>query len=138
MNRPLLLLLTAAAVTACQSTSTPPDRFVLADADKDGRLSRAEVSDFVVHNVFDARDEDGNHRLTPTEWWPEQDAEQTQAFTLRDANADSIVTLEEALVYGRANQGWDDIMADADTNKDGFITREEGTAYYAAREGPIR
>ncbi len=127
---------------ACQTTPPPDEsfeeRFARADVNKDGKLSREEVSDFVVHNVFDARDTNKDGKLTLEEWWPGNDPVEIAKFKKRDRNKDGLVSLEEALHWGRTNQGWGDIMDEADKNGDGFITPAEAKAYIASKEGPVR
>jgi hypothetical protein len=143
MHRLALLLAPLVLLSACQSTPTIEEdsfeaRFAKADLNKDGKLSREEVSDFVVHNIFDARDANKDGKLSPTEWWPDNDAEQRAMFNKRDTNKDGFVSLAEALAWGRANKGWGDIMKEADTNADGFISPAEAKAYIASKEGPVR
>ena len=138
----LLLLPALLCLSACQ-TPPPADesfeaRFARADLNQDGKLSREEVSDFVVHNVFDARDTNKDGKLTLEEWWPGNDPVETAKFKKRDLNGDGVVSLEEALHWGRTNRGWGDIMKEADTDRDGFITPAEAKAYIASKEGPVR
>lgn len=127
---------------ACQSTPPPDEsfeaRFARADVNKDGKLSREEVSDFLVLQVFDARDTNKDGKLSPEEWWPGKDPVERAKFKQRDLNKDGVLSLEEALHWGRTNQGWGDMMNEADTNGDGFISLTEARAYIASKEGPVR
>lgn len=136
------LLLAAALLASCQTqpgTSAATDRFTLADANKDGRLSREEVSDYLVHNVFDARDANGDGQLTAAEWTPDPADKASLAwFKQRDTNNDGVVSQSEAFAWGRKNQGWGEMMKEADSNNDGSISREEATAYLDSKEGPVR
>ncbi len=136
------LLLAAALLASCQTqpgTSAATDRFALADANKDNRLSREEVSDYLVHNVFAARDANNDGQLTAAEWTPDPaDKASLQWFKQRDTNNDGVVSQQEAFAWGRSNQGWGEMMHDADTNSDGFISRAEATAYLGSKEGPVR
>jgi len=124
------------ALTACQTTK--PDRFAQADANKDGVLSREEVSDYLVTGVFASRDANGDKRMTREEWLVGEDPGQEKIFRERDLNGDGVVTLEEALTYGRKKGTATQIVREADTNKDGVVSREEVAAYYASKEGAPR
>ncbi len=142
MHRVPLTLAALALLAACQSqpdSTANADRFALADANRDGKLSREEVSDFLTHNVFEARDTNKDGKLTLKEWLPDGgDQTQRQWFKQRDTNRDGVVSLEEALAWGRTNQGWGEMMKEADTNGDGFISRKEADAYLGSKEGPWR
>lgn len=136
----LLAPLAAALLGACQSTPptvTGPDRFAEADVNKDENLSRAEMSDYIVAEIFVTRDADKNGVMTAAEWNPENDAEVAKAFKLRDADKDGSVSLIEAKAYARKSAAHDEVFRDADTNKDKGLTREEVRAYYASKEGPM-
>jgi Ca2+-binding EF-hand superfamily protein len=128
----LTVLLFAAA--GCQTTKAP-DRFAQADADKSGALSRDEVNTYLVTHVFESRDADRDGRLTKAEWLVGDDAGQEKLFLERDANNDGVVTLEEALAYGKIKGASRQFVRAADTNKDGLLSREEVTAYYGSKEG---
>ena len=99
MHRLALLLAPLVLLSACQSTTKTEDffeaRFARADVNKDGKLSREEVSDFVVHNIFDSRDANKDGKLTSTEWWPDNDAKQRAMFNKRDTNKDGFVSIAE-------------------------------------------
>jgi len=85
---------------AAHSGSATPDTFALADADHDGKLSRGEAGDYLVYVVFAISDKNKDARLTQEEW-TRGDPTQANALRLRDPNQDGLVTLEEAIVYGR-------------------------------------
>jgi Ca2+-binding EF-hand superfamily protein len=135
-----LLLLSLAvfcvALPACQTT--PPDRFQQADLNRDGRLSREEVSDYLVTGVFASRDANGDKRMTREEWLAGEDPGQEKIFRERDLNRDGVVTLEEALEYGRKKGTATQLVREADKNKDGVLSREEVAAYYGSKEGSPR
>jgi hypothetical protein len=114
-----------------QSASTQSrakDSFDLADANHDGKLSREEAGDYLVYTVFAARDKNRDGRLTQAEWGA-GDRNQIAAFKERDRNEDGVVTIEEALIYGRRGGGAVALMRQADKNKDGKLSRAEIEAY---------
>ena len=61
-----LLALTACATSQHSQSST--DRFDQADENKDGKLSRGEVSDYLVAEIFASRDANHDGRMTLQEW----------------------------------------------------------------------
>lgn len=130
---PLCLAL-AFALSACTTTSKQTDRFALADANKDGKLSAREVNIFFVSGVFSARDENKDGKITKTEWDPAISKEDAIEFDKRDANGDGAVTLAEAETYSMKKGTYSADVKAADKNKDGVITREEATTYYASKE----
>jgi Ca2+-binding EF-hand superfamily protein len=126
-----------AAFSACQTTnSNPPDRFAAIDTNKDGKLSRDEISDNHVRTIYKARDTKGAGKMTQAEWDAPGAEGDAAAFQARDANGDGVVTLNEAIVYGRKHGVANEVMKNADTNKDGTIDRAEARALYAGAEGP--
>lgn len=140
MLKPLPILFLAATLsifTACQTTSgTARDgRFDKADADKDGKLSKAEVSDYFVSRIFEGRDTNHDQKLTWTEWKVDGVKVAKTRFSSYDTNQDGSVTFEEALVYGRKHGAFEEAFVEADTNKDGFVTPVEVQVYYGSKEG---
>jgi Ca2+-binding EF-hand superfamily protein len=132
------------ALSACATNKTPQPneltpagakRFDQADANHDGKLSRNEVSDYLVIEIFDSRDANHDGKMTMQEWTG-GDPSRAADFKKRDANHDGIVTKQEAIAYGRAHGVANEIMKEADTNHDGYLERSEVKAYYASREGP--
>jgi Ca2+-binding EF-hand superfamily protein len=139
---PLLCLLGSCAVNknlqpAQATPGTGEGGFELADANHDGKLSRAEASDFLVGEIFNAKDTNHDGRLTKEEWTA-GDATASAEFKKRDANHDGMVTREEAMKYGRAHGMTKKTFREADKNHDGALDRAEVQAYYASREGPPR
>ena len=61
------------------------------------------------------------------EEWIGGDPTRSADFKKRDANNDGIVTMEEAITYGRASGVVNEIMREADTNHDGALSRAEVT-----------
>jgi hypothetical protein len=141
MTKPTIASHTALAalflmLAACQTTQ--PNRFDQADANHDSKLSRDEVNTFLVTGLFDSRDANHDKRMTQAEWVVDNDPAQTKAFHDRDANRDGVVTLEEALAYGRKHGTANQVIHAADADKDGSVSRDEMTAYYASKEGSVR
>lgn len=133
--------LIAASLLALSACATPPhsqssaDRFDKADENKDGKLSRGEASDYLVAEIFASRDANHDARMTPQEW-SGGDAARGADFKKRDANKDGIVTIDEAIKYGRDHGIAKELVREADKNKDGAVDKAEMTAYQASREGP--
>lgn len=124
----------ATVVSACQTTSAPPDRFAQADRDGNGTLSADEVTEYFVGGVFDERDTNKDGKITKAEWNPQMDAADAREFAARDTNKDGVVTREEAIAYARSQGVYAQATRAADTNKDGVVSREEAVAYYASKE----
>ena len=112
--------------------------FELADANHDGELSRNEASDFLVNEIFDARDADHNGEFKLEEWSVPGDPTRKLDFQKSDKNDDGIVTKAEAFDYGRTHGVAKKILTEADKNGDGKLDRAEVQAYYASREAPPR
>jgi len=139
ITRSIALLAAAVFLSACATTHTAkPNRFDQADTNHDGRLSRNEISDFLVTEVFNGRDANKSGQLTKAEWTVPGDEKWNKVFCGADANHDGVVTLEEAKAYGRKIGAGNDFFKSADKNRDGFVSREEVASYYASKEGPVR
>lgn len=136
MFKPLILPAAALVLlaTGCQSTG-PSDRFSKADANKDGKLTSNEASDFVVIGVFESLDSNGDGKLSLSECAVEGAPATVKDFQKRDANNDGIVTREEAIVYGRTKGLFHKVFPAADKNNDGYLSRKEVTSYYGSKEG---
>ena len=109
----------------------------MADANHDGKLSRAEASDFLTNQIFNAIDLNHNGQITKEEWGKGRSRPMAD-FKKRDTNHDGVITREEALKYGRAHGMTKKAFAEADKNHDGALDRAEVEAYYASREGTPR
>jgi Ca2+-binding EF-hand superfamily protein len=138
----MLAALTLPIVSGCATNKTSPSgpaddatAFDRADTDHNGKVTRDELSDFIVNQVFTSRDVNHDGRMTEEEWTG-GDSTRLPEFKKRDANGDGIVTKEEAITYGRAHGIANQIMREADTNHDGVLDRAEFQAYYGSREGP--
>ncbi len=112
--------------------------FDLADANKDGKLTRREASDFLANETFNSRDANHDGKLTKEEYGAHEDAPRMREFKKRDANGDGIITHDEAMKYARAHGVMRKAMSEADKNHDGYLSKEEVAAYYASREGKPR
>jgi len=121
-------------IAGCQTTQ--PNRFDQSDTNHDGKLSRDEINIYLVTAVFESRDTNHDKKLTKAEWLVGGDAGREKEFRDRDANHDGVVTLDEALAYGRKKGVANKVVREADKNKDGAVSREEITAYYGSKEGP--
>lgn len=128
-----VLTLSAVLLAACQTTA--PSRFDLADSDRDGKLSRAEMSDAQVVATFNSRDANKDGQMTKDEWIVPGDEAGPKQFVERDANKDGIVTLDEAKAWGRKSERSATLLREADTNRDGAVDRAEAIAYYGKSEG---
>jgi hypothetical protein len=138
-SRLFLFAAGALALPSCQTTPpAEPDRFALADTNKDGLLSGTEVSNYFVANIFTERDTNNDGFITKAEWNPEMPAAEAKLFAARDANNDGKISLAEAEAYALKAGTYTGVVKEADTNKDGAISREEAKAYYASKEGPAR
>lgn len=133
-----LTLIALAALPLTLSAGQTPDRFAQADKNHDKSLSLDEANAFLVGEIFGARDKNKDGKLTRAEWMVSKDSSQAEAFRVRDGNADGVVTMDEALAYGRKKGMAKELMQAADTNKDGKLSSAELKAYYASKEGPVR
>ena|GEM_PF-832257 len=122
---------------AAATGGTGEGGFELADANHDGKLTRAEASDFIAGEVFAARDINHDGRLTKAEWTA-ADKRAAAEFDKRDADHDGVVTREEFFQYSRSRGMTRKAFAQADKNHDGYLDKTEVQAYYASREGSPR
>jgi Ca2+-binding EF-hand superfamily protein len=120
------------------ATPTGEGGFELADRNHDGKLSRAEASDFLVDEVFNGMDLNHDGRVAKEEGTAGGDPQSAREFAKRDTNHDGVVTKEEALKYGRKHGFVLKTFREADKNHDGYLSKAEVQAYYASREGPPR
>ena len=126
-------------LVSCQTTPpVEPDRFAIADTDKNGLLSGQEVSNYFVANIFTERDTNKDGFITKAEWNPAMPAAEAKLFDQRDANTDGKVTLAEAEAHALKAGTYTGVVKEADTNKDKAISRDEAKAYYASKEGSVR
>ncbi len=138
MKKTFLTLIGLVTLPLVLAAGKTPDRFAQADRNHDGMLSLDEANAYLVAEIFGPRDKNKDGKLTKAEWMVTKDAAQAEAFRVRDANADGVVTMDEALAYGRKKGMAKELMKKADKNKDGKLSAEEIKAYYASKEGPVR
>ena len=108
--------------------SKTDDNFALADVDHNGKLSRGELGDYLVYEVFGLADTNRDGRISLQEWLRVKPGE-TAAFKQRDANSDGYVTLPEGIEYGRRGASGLTLLKQADTNRDGMLDRAELQSY---------
>jgi len=138
MKKTYLTLIALATMPLAFAAGQTPERFAKADTNHDKFLSLDEANAFLVNEIFSARDKNHDGKLTKAEWNVSKDSAQVEAFRVRDANADGVVTMDEALAYGRKKGMAKELMKAADKNKDGKLSYDELKAYYASKEGPVR
>ena len=139
MKKTSLILIALVSLPLALATAKTPDRFEQADKNHDGMLSLDELNAFLVGELFGPHDKNKDGKLTRAEWMAgSNDSAKAEAFRVRDANADGVVTMDEALAYGRKKGMAKELMQKADTNKDGKLSIAEIKAYYASKEGPVR
>jgi len=136
MNKILLLPVVALALlaTGCRTTGSQ-DRFAKADANKDGKLTSDEASDFIVLGVFESLDKNKDGKLSLSECAVEGAPATVKNFRKRDLNKDGYVTRQEAVAYARKHGLVQKEFATADKNRDGSLTYEEVIAFYGSKEG---
>jgi hypothetical protein len=88
-----------------------------------------------VYLVFTARDKNQDNRLTLQEW-ARGDQSKVAAFRQRDTNRDGVVTLDEAIIYGRQGGAALSLMRAADKNRDNKLDRAELNAYLNSHQNP--
>jgi hypothetical protein len=141
LTLPAVVLLSSCAynknLQPAEATNTGEGGFEIADANHDSKLSRAEASDFLVEQIFNASDLDHDGKVTKAEW-THADPKTAADFEKRDLNHDGVVTKDEALKYGRKHGLATKPFNEADKNGDGYLSKAEVQAYYASHEGPPR
>lgn len=136
MNKSLLLTVVALALLAagCRTTGSQ-DRFAKADANKDGKLTSDEASDYLVIGVFESLDKNKDGKLALSECAVEGAPATVKNFRKRDLNKDGYVTRQEAVAYARKHGLVQKEFAIADKNHDGYLTYAEVIAFYGSKEG---
>lgn len=120
-------------LAGCQTASEK--RFRKADVSGDGKLSLIEVNDQLVTEIFATRDANKDSVMTMEEWVVPGDDAGVKSFKLRDADQDGVVSLAEAKAYAQKHGMAKSVVKEADTNKDGFVSLEEARAAYGSKEG---
>jgi Ca2+-binding EF-hand superfamily protein len=136
MNCKMLLSLFAACALGACTTSEPSgqDRFALADANKDDKLSRKEASDAVVRAVFAEYDLNRDGKLTFAEWKENDDTADEKLFSARDSNRDGHLTLAESQASADRQNVFGEIFQKGDTDGDGLLSRDEAAALESGKE----
>jgi hypothetical protein len=129
------LPVSAAGQKSKTAAATANDEFARADANHDNKLSREEAGDYLVYLVFTARDKNQDNRLTLQEW-ARGDQSKVAAFRQRDTNRDGVVTLDEAIIYGRQGGAALSLMRAADKNRDNKLDRAEINGYLSSHRNP--
>ncbi len=129
---PLALL----QLTACQTTESDRDLFLQADADRDGRLSLAEVKAVGLPRLFARFDPDGDGTVSLSDVRAVQPDFDAQEFSARDLNRDGRVTFAEYRQVAEKQSVLEGLFAQIDTNRDGFIDRRESDAWTGSLERP--
>ncbi|MFZ1218299.1 MAG: EF-hand domain-containing protein [Chthoniobacterales bacterium] len=139
MKTKCLTLIALVMLPLAFARAQSPQRFAKADANHDKMLSLDEANGYLVGELFSALDKNKDGKIPKAEWMmASKNASQAEEFRVRDANADGIVTLAEALAYGKKKGLARELMTAADKNKDGKLSLEEINAYYASKAGPAR
>lgn len=134
----ILAALSLAACGTTQSGAGKTDRFAAADANHDGKLSRAEAMDYFATEIFESRDLNHDGRVTWEEWNVPGAHRKKADFDAADTNKDGMVDMAEAKAYARKRGLFATEFHKADTDHDGFVTRAEAKAFVADVEGPPR
>jgi hypothetical protein len=130
--------LSLAACGTMQPGAGKTDRFAAADANHDGKLSRAEAMDYFATEIFESRDLNHDGKLTWAEWNVPGAHHKKADFDAANTDKDETVDLAEAKAYARKRGLFATEFRKADTNNDGFVTRAEAKAFVADVEGPPR
>ena len=128
----IALATVALTMAACQTTTAPTTHFDQADANHDKHLSLDETNNYLVNEVFSARDTNKDGKLTKDEWVVNNNPNEEKSFRARDLNHDGVVTRDEALAYGRNKGVAKKLMDAADTNRDGWLSPEELQAFHGS------
>ncbi len=127
---PLLALTACLVLSSCATRSasrprTVDELFVVADVQRDGKVSRDEFVDFLIADAFVRIDKNGDGVVDIVE----AEGAGVDAAAFRAANRNGGVTLAQA----KANPSIRARMAvpfdEADVNKSGFLTLEEFRAW---------
>jgi Ca2+-binding EF-hand superfamily protein len=130
----LLLALTGATLTSCQTTETDRDLFLKADSDKDGKLTLSEVNIMGLPRLFGRFDINGDGTVTLAEASQVEPGFDPKVFAERDLNGDGNVSFDEYRQVAERKGVLKEKFAAIDTNRDHRIDQSEAEAYTAAME----
>ena len=118
----LLLILTAPALAWHPA-------FKKADTNKDGKISRDELRDYMKENAFERLDNDKSRGISPDEWSHTHDVieikDYGKAFRSVDRDRDSRITFPEFSNYLEKYSNIEDAFMIMDRNKDGVLGPDE-------------
>jgi hypothetical protein len=136
MNPKLILgsLAALALLSSCSSTETDRDLFVQADANKDGKLSLAEVNKVGLPRLFNRFDLNRDGFVTLAEAREVEPGFEEKLFTERDLNKDGKVTYAESEKIAIAKGGLKKQFSEVDSDGNGFIEKPEAEAHVAKLE----
>lgn len=137
MRFPFLPLLPACLLlAACQHPATERMVLVQTDADRDGRVTVAEVESFVFPRAFAAFDVNRDGVVTLAEARKVEPEFDETLFAARDKNRDGKVTFAEFRASARKAGYVTKYFKLVDRNGDGVIVAAEADAYVRAKQGP--
>ena len=128
MIRPLLIIASSAFLASCR-TSPPTSAFDLADADKDGRVTKAEFDNFMSDSTFLRYDANRDGKVTFEEWKAADPTADMPTFKAIDTDGSGGVSPEEGRAAVRRKRTFDGLFAEVDTRKDGVIDRSESANF---------
>lgn len=135
----LFVVVAAFAFTACVTTPPPPtpeQAFRKADANGDGRVSRAEYDAHQISEMFARFDANQDGVITEAEFLAKGGT--AEGFRRVNTSGSGRVTLAEAKASAGVRKTLDAPFNEADTNRDGFVSMAEFSAYRANLLGYIQ
>ena len=128
MFRPLLIIASSAYLASCRTTPMV-SAFDLADADKDGRVTKAEFDNFMSDSTFARYDANRDGKVTFEEWKAVDPTADMPTFKRIDTDGNGSVSPEEGRAAVRRKGTFDNLFAEVDTKQDGVIDRAESANF---------